>query len=190
MQILFATRNKNKISEARAILPGHTLLTLDDLSINHEVVEDAGSFHGNAEKKAREYAALSGIPTFADDSGLCIDFLSGEPGVESANYLGNTSYLERMSHILDRLANAGDRSAQFICQIVTVFPDGSQIDFLGRFCGQVAHKIAGNGGFGYDPIFFLPEYNCTVAELDISIKNKLSHRARALTALAEALRKL
>ena len=127
----------------------------------------------------------------ADDSGLAVDYIGGEPGVYSARYLGeDTSYEIKNQAIIDRLADAKEeeRTARFVSAIAAVLPDGSELVTEGTVEGLIAHEPAGNGGFGYDPIFFLPEYGCTSAELSMEEKNKISHRGKALQAIKEELR--
>ena len=158
-----------------------------------EIVENGATFGENAEIKARAVWACTGDIVLADDSGLVVDYIGGEPGIYSARYLGeDTSYDIKNQNIIDRLAGAEgeQRSARFVCNIAAVLPDGRVLHTEAAMEGLIAEKPAGNGGFGYDPILYLPEFGKTSAELTIEEKNKISHRGKALEAMKAQLKKV
>jgi XTP/dITP diphosphohydrolase len=159
------------------------IISMRDAGIDIDVIEDTGTFEGNAVKKATEIAIASGKPTLADDSGLEIDFLGGEPGVESADYMGrDTPYTVRNAHILKLMEGVTDekRTARYVCVIAAAFPNGQVLTARRVFEGVIAREPKGGNGFGYDPIFFVPEYNQTAAEMPPELKNAVSHRGQAL----------
>lgn len=188
MKLIIASNNAHKLVEIRDILGGcfDEIVSLREAGIEHETVEDADSFLGNARKKATEIAALSGCCALADDSGLCVDALGGAPGIYSARYSGvhgddaanNRKLLEELRAVPD-----GERGAHFTCAAVLAYPDGSTVEAEGYFYGVIAREERGANGFGYDPLFYLPERGCTSAELSPEEKNRVSHRAAALHAL-------
>ena len=188
-RIVFATGNQNKMTEIRMILKdlGMPIFSMKDLGIDEEIVEDGISFEENAEIKVRAISRL--LPDdiiLADDSGLEIDYLDGAPGIYSARFAGeDTSYDIKNRIFLDKLDGVPDkdRTARFVCAIAAAFPDGEVQTVRGTIEGQIAHEIAGENGFGYDPIFYVPEYGCTTAEMDPDKKNELSHRGNALRAM-------
>lgn len=188
-RIVFATGNQDKMTEIRMILEdlGMQVYSMKDLGIDTDIVEDGISFEENAEIKARAIARF--LPhdiVLADDSGLEIDYLDGAPGIYSARFAGeDTSYDIKNRIFLDKLEGVPDeeRAARFVCAIAAVFPNGEVQTVRGTMEGQIAHEIAGENGFGYDPIFYVPEYGCTTAEMDPEEKNKLSHRGNALRAM-------
>ena len=157
------------------------------------VVEDGSTFEENALIKATEIAKFAGnCIVLADDSGLEIDYLNKEPGIYSARYAGvDTSYDIKNNLLLDRLKGVSDekRTARFVCAVAATFPDGTTEVVRGTIEGRIGYEIAGEHGFGYDPIFYLPEYGCTTAELDPEKKNELSHRGKALRAMREIMEK-
>lgn len=191
-KIIFATGNEHKMEEIRMILAdlGMEILSQKETGIKAEVAEDGSSFEENALIKATEVAkAAAGLPEYqdavilADDSGLEIDYLNKEPGIYSARYMGeDTPYDIKNQALLDRLEGVPEekRTARFVCAIAAVFPDGSSEVARGTMEGRIGHEIIGNHGFGYDPIFFLPEYGCTSAQLMPEKKNELSHRGEGL----------
>lgn len=192
-QLIFATGNEGKLKEIRRILEDLDVevLSLKEAGIQVEIEENGSTFTENAIIKATEIMKLTGLLTLADDSGLEVDCLNKEPGIYSARYLGeSTSYDIKNKAILDRMkeTQGNDRSARFVCAIAAVFPDGTCLNTLETMEGQIADTIAGTGGFGYDPIFYLPEYECTAAELSIDEKNKISHRGKALSEMKEKLK--
>ena len=203
MRIVFATGNKDKMREIREILGGlgAEILSMKEAGVFEDVVEDGSSFAENARikadaiydlLKAKEPEAASQTVVLADDSGLEIDYLNGEPGIYSARYLGkDTPYSEKNRIIIDRLTEAEgeERSARFVCAIAACLPGNKKLDTMGKMEGRIGYEIAGENGFGYDPIFYLPEYDKTSAELSPEEKNAISHRGKALRAMAELLGK-
>ncbi len=208
MRIVFATGNKDKMREIRQILGGldAEILSMKEAGVDVDVEENGSTFSENARIKAdaiynilkeKEPEEAGNTVVLADDSGLEVDYLGGEPGIYSARYLGkDTPYSEKNQIIIDRLANAKDeeRSARFVCAIAACLPGGKSLNTVGKMEGRIGYEIAGNNGFGYDPIFFLPEYGKTSAELSGDEKNAISHRGKALREmeklLAEELSKL
>lgn len=198
-EIIFATGNAHKMEEIRMILGEKQgefqVLSQKEAGIFVDVVEDGQTFEENAIIKARAVAkeAHKRYPkaiVLADDSGLEIDYLGGEPGIYSARYLGeDTSYDKKNRVILERLAKAepSQRTARFVCAIAAVFPNKEQEVVRGTMEGRIAQEIAGENGFGYDPIFFLPEYGCTSAQLSPEKKNSLSHRGVGLRKMRQIL---
>lgn len=191
-KLIFATSNPNKVREIKEILSGtgYEILSMADAGIDVEIVEDGKTFAENALIKARTVCEASGMPAFADDSGLEVDALGGEPGIYSARYMGeDTSYDIKNQNIIDRLAGVPDeeRTARFVCAMAAVFPDGTEEVKVCTMEGRIGYEIAGENGFGYDPIFFLPEYGKTSAEISPDEKNAISHRGKALRAMAEYL---
>ena len=193
-RIIFATGNENKMKEIRMILAdlGLEILSMKEAGVFEEIEEDGMSFEENAEIKARSVARiLTNDIVLADDSGLEIDYLDKAPGIYSARFAGeDTSYDIKNRIFLDRLEGVPDeeRTARFVCAVAAVFPDGSVDVVRETIEGRIAHESAGTHGFGYDPIFYLPEYGCTSAELSMEEKNKISHRGKALRAIKDVLR--
>ena len=184
LTVLLATTNLHKLEEYRAIFSDLSLklVSLNDIHLAVEVDETGSTFAENAELKARTYAQMSHMLTLADDSGLEIDALNGIPGVYSARYLGSeTSYEERFRVILERMKDLPPekRSARFCCVIALADPSGTIRSVEGVVEGVIADYPRGSHGFGYDPIFLLPELGKTFAELEPEYKNRISHRARA-----------
>ncbi|MBP3926817.1 MAG: RdgB/HAM1 family non-canonical purine NTP pyrophosphatase [Clostridium sp.] len=193
-KIVFATGNAGKLKEIRLILEdlGREIVTMTEAGFRGEIVEDGTTFKENAEIKARAVWEVTGGIVLADDSGLVIDYLNGEPGVYSARYLGeDTSYSVKNKNLIERLAGAKgqERSARFMCNIAAVLPDGRVLHTEAAMEGLIAMEPAGSGGFGYDPILYLPEYQKTSAELTIEEKNKISHRGKALELMKAELKK-
>ena len=192
-KIVFATGNEGKMREVRLILQdlGFPVLSMKEAGVSLDIEENGTTFAENAMIKAREVWEKTGGIVLADDSGLVVDYLGGEPGVYSARYLGeDTSYEIKNQAIIDRLADAKEEeeSARVVSAIAAVLPDGSELVTEGTVEGLIAHEPAGNGGFGYDPIFYLPEYGVTSAEIPIEKKNEISHRGKALEAMKIKLR--
>ncbi|WP_026892153.1 RdgB/HAM1 family non-canonical purine NTP pyrophosphatase [Lacrimispora aerotolerans] len=184
-KIIFATGNEGKMREIREILKdlGMKILSMKEAGADLNIVEDGSTFLENAEIKAKAVWEKTGGIVLADDSGLVIDCLNGEPGIYSARYMGeDTSYEIKNQNLLNRAAKArGDeRSARFVCSIAAVLPDGNVLHTEETMEGILADKPAGEEGFGYDPIFYLPEFQKTAAELPMELKNKISHRGKAL----------
>jgi len=183
-RLLLATTNKGKAAEYRDLLKGLDLelITLNQAGISREAEEDHNTFEGNARSKAEFYAALSGLLTLADDSGLEVDALGGEPGVRSSRYAGdNATDPERVNFLLNKLRDIPQdrRQARFRCVIAIAQPGKLTQTTEGTCEGFIALEPKGDNGFGYDPIFYLPDYNKTIAELPPGIKNRISHRGRA-----------
>ena len=191
MKLIIASNNEHKLREIRAILGGEfeEILSMREAGICHETVEDGSTFLENAEKKAREIMEISGCCALADDSGLCVEALNGAPGIYSARYAGvHGDDKANNRKLLRELENVEDRRAHFACAMALVRPDGSVVRAEGRMDGVIAHAEAGSNGFGYDPLFYLPERGCTNAQLSPEEKNAISHRANALHALLAKLR--
>ena len=194
MNLLLATRNRNKVIEMQHALEDTDwqAITLSDFAGAPEVEEDGATFEENALKKARSAARFSHLWTLAEDSGLEIDALGGEPGVKSARYAGEgATDAERIRKVLGRLVSVRDdrRTARFRCLMCVIDPAGKENCFEGCCEGRIGHRPAGSAGFGYDPIFVPEGYDRTFAELGLDVKNKISHRARALEQLIDYLRK-
>ena len=191
-KIIFATGNEGKMKEVRMILEdlGLPVLSLKDAGITADVEENGTTFEENAQIKAKAIMEMTGALVLADDSGLEVDALDKEPGIYSARYLGHdTSYHMKNQNIIDRLEGkvGEERSARFVCAIAAAFPDGRVLITRGTMEGQIGYEEKGENGFGYDPIFYLPEYQCYSAELSLEEKNKLSHRGKALRLMKERL---
>lgn len=191
-KIVFATGNQGKMKEVRMILSdlGCEIYSLKDLNLDVDIVEDGATFEENAMIKAKTICQMTGEIVLADDSGLEVDYLDKAPGIYSARFLGeDTSYDIKNQYIIDKLANAqGDeRSARFVCAIACAYPDGTAQTTRGTIEGVIGYEPKGDNGFGYDPIFYVPEYNKSTAELSPEIKNKISHRGKALEQMKELL---
>ena len=192
-KLVFATGNMNKLREIKEILSGMDIeiLSMKEAGVDIDIVEDGTTFEENALIKARAVCKASGHLALADDSGLEVDAINKEPGIYSARYMGeDTSYDIKNQNIIDRLEGVPDekRTARFVCAMAAVFPDGTEKTFVRTMEGRIGYKIAGENGFGYDPIFYLPEYGKTSAEISPEEKNAISHRGKALRAMAEYLR--
>ena len=190
--IIFATRNQKKVEELNAILAGRGLniISMEAAGIYADVKEDGHSFEENAIKKASTISRLTGATVLADDSGLEVDYLNGAPGIHSARFGGrDTSYIVKNKLILDCLKDAegSERKARFVCVIALCFPNGETEVRRGVMEGYIADRQMGKNGFGYDPIFFLPEHGQTSAQLPPEVKNQISHRAKALNEMKEFL---
>ena len=192
-RIVFATGNENKMTEIRMILSdlGMPVYSMKELGVEADIVEDGISFEENAEIKARAISRL--LPddiVLADDSGLEIDYLDKAPGIYSARFAGEgTSYDVKNCILLDKLEGIPDeeRTARFVCAVAAAFPDGSVETVRGTIEGTIAKEMLGENGFGYDPIFYVPEYGCTTAQMDPDKKNELSHRGNALRAMRKII---
>lgn len=194
-RIVFATGNEGKMREIRLILGdlGLEIVSMKEAGANPEIVEDGKTFAENAEIKAKAVWAYTGGIVLADDSGLVVDYIGGEPGIYSARYMGeDTSYVIKNQNIIDRLADAegAERSARFVCNIAAVLPDGSVLHTEETMEGLIADHPAGNGGFGYDPILYMPEFGVTSAELTMEQKNLVSHRGKALESMKRKLKEM
>lgn len=193
-KIIFATGNQNKMREIREIYEdlGYEILSMKEAGISVDIVEDGKTFEENALIKARAIADQVDAIVLADDSGLEIDYLNKEPGIYSARYMGeDTSYDIKNANLIERLDGVPKekRTARFVCAVAAVFPDGSEKVVRGTIEGYIGWKPEGENGFGYDPIFFLPEYGCTSAELSPEKKNELSHRGEGLRKMRAILSK-
>ena len=194
-RIVFATNNEGKMHEIRLILSdlGIPVYSMKEVGIDLDVVEDGKTFEANALLKAEALAKL--LPDdiiLADDSGLEIDYLDKAPGVETANFAGrDTPYEIKNQILIDELDGVEDskRTARFRCVIVGIFPDGEVKVTHDTIEGMISHQTIGDKGFGYDPIFYLPEYGCTTGQMPLELKNKLSHRGKALERMKEVIRK-
>lgn len=190
--MIFATGNQGKIKEIKAILGdiGEAIISMKEAGIDIDIVEDGKTFEENAIIKAKAVMERTGQLVLADDSGLEVDALGGEPGIYSARYMGeNTSYEIKNRNIIERLEGVeGDaRSARFVCVIAAAFPDGETVTTRGTIEGVIAKEPAGENGFGYDPIVYVPEYNMTTGQMEPEAKNAISHRGKALCAMKKIL---
>ena len=192
IELVVATRNAGKLKEIRRLLEsrGIKVLGLDSFAAAPDVVEDGETFAANAIKKAEAVAQFTGLPCLADDSGLVVDALQGRPGVHSARFSGkdaddrsnNRKLLEELGAV-----PAGRRQASFRCLMALCMPGQPPRLFEGRVNGMILERMQGDGGFGYDPLFWLPEHGCTMAELSLDTKNRISHRGQALRQLVAFL---
>lgn len=193
MKIIFATGNAGKVREVKAMLADLDMevLSMKEAGILAEAEENGTTFTENAVIKAKDIAGrMQDVIVMADDSGLVVDALNGEPGIYSARYLGeDTPYSIKNARIMERLAGlpVEKRSARFVCAMAAVLPDGQVLTTEGTIEGYIGYEERGNGGFGYDPIFMVPEYGCTTAELSAEAKNAISHRGKALAAMKAKL---
>jgi XTP/dITP diphosphohydrolase len=192
--IVFASRNEGKVREIKSMLEnrGVIIRSLNDFPNIPEIEEDGDTFFENALKKAKTISLATGEAVLADDSGLEVDYLGGKPGVRSSRYSGNHATDEKnISKLLDQLNGVPEeeRGARFKCVLVFYQPGDSFESFEGSLCGRINEKPEGHGGFGYDPVFFIPEKGVTVAQLPLRIKNKISHRAKAVIKLRKWLQK-
>lgn len=188
MKFVLATHNPNKIREMGAILGqfGVEVVSPKDLGITVDVEETGSTFAENAMLKAKAICKAADLPAIADDSGLCVDALNGAPGVYSARYGGpGLDDTGRWQLLLRNMEGQTDRACWFVCAICCCFPDGTELTACGECPGTVAHEAHGDGGFGYDPVFWLPQYGKTMAELTPEEKNAISHRGKALRAFKE-----
>ena len=191
-KIIFATSNEGKMKEVRSILEGMgmEILSMKEAGIQADVVEDGSTFEENAIIKAKEIGKSCDAIVLADDSGLEVDYLNKEPGIYSARYMGeDTPYSIKNQSLIDRLegVEGEKRSARFVCAIAAAFPDGSVEVTRGTIEGRIGFEEKGENGFGYDPIFYVPEYGCTTAELSMEQKNEASHRGKALRKMKEII---
>jgi len=192
LEILIATNNLGKVKEIKDILNSSEIkiLTMKDFPNLPKVEEDGKNYQENAFKKAGKISEYTGKICLADDSGLEIDYLKGEPGIYSSRW-GNSDE-ERINKVLKLLKNVpiNKRNAKFICSAVLVFPDGKRYMVKEECKGSITFKPKGTHGFGYDPIFLVPEYNKTFAELGDEIKNRISHRGKAMRKMAEIIKEI
>ncbi|MDF2802153.1 MAG: non-canonical purine pyrophosphatase, rdgB/HAM1 family [Anaerocolumna sp.] len=191
--IIFATNNEGKMKEIKKILSDldYDVISMKEAGIIIDIVEDGNTYEENAIIKAKTIMEMTGKLVLADDSGLEVDAMDKAPGIYSARFLGeNTSYDIKNNYIIDQLKNiTGEaRSARFVCAIACAFPNGEIKTTRGTIEGYIGDKIAGENGFGYDPIFMIPQFGCTSAELTPEMKNQVSHRGMALDKMKEILR--
>lgn len=194
MEFVLASNNKKKIAELQAILsekiPNIKILSLADIGYNGDIEETGKTFEENSLIKASVPAKM-GYIGIADDSGLCVDALNGEPGIYSARYSGGNDD-DNINYLLEKMKNVpnGERTARFVCCMSCAFPDGRSFSVMGTVNGTILCERQGNGGFGYDPVFYYPPYGKTFSLLSPEEKNKISHRAMAISALAKRLEEL
>ncbi|MCR5844137.1 MAG: RdgB/HAM1 family non-canonical purine NTP pyrophosphatase [Oscillospiraceae bacterium] len=191
MKLIIASNNAHKLTEMKAILAPFfdDVQSMREAGIEHETVEDGKTFMENAVKKARELAEISGCCAIADDSGLCVDALGGAPGVYSARYSGvHGDDKANNRKLLKELEGTNDRGAHYTCAIALVWPDGRLLTAEDYLYGEIAHDERGSNGFGYDPLFLLPERGLRTAEISPEEKNRISHRGKALRQLVEKLK--
>ncbi len=195
MKIIFATKNEGKVREAQKILDSDKieLVTMTRAGINDDIVEDGTTFAENARKKAMEIMKISGLPAIADDSGLEIDFMDKKPGVYSARFMGHdTPYEFKNKKILEMMKDVPEekRTARFVSAVCLAMPDGRLIEEEGTIEGIIGYEIKGSNGFGYDPIFYIPELKKYSAELSLEEKNLISHRGKAMRAVKNRIMEL
>ena len=187
MKLVFATTNTGKLAELRELVTGLEVLSAAEAAPGLEVDEDRDTFEGNAEKKAREFLAATGLPSLADDSGLSVDALHGRPGVLSARYAATDE--ERIARLLRELHGVPNRKAHFTCALCLALPGLELETARGECHGEIADGPRGEHGFGYDPVFYLPALGKTLAELTRPEKAGLSHRGLAMREMAPKLRR-
>jgi XTP/dITP diphosphohydrolase len=194
-KFIVATRNKGKLKEIKEILAGmsYEVITMEEAGFDKEIEETGQTFEENALLKAQKVYEALGEIVMADDSGLEVDYLNGAPGIYSSRFAGeNASDAERIDKLLKMLEGVEikDRKARFVCSIAVVFSDDLSFVVRGTCEGYIAFKPEGDNGFGYDPVFYIPEYGKTMAQLDSEEKNRISHRGRALNLMLEELKRM
>lgn len=191
MKFVLASQNAGKLREMRAVLAalGVEVVLQSELGLRIDVAEDGTTFAENARLKAAAVCKASGLPAIGDDSGLCVDALNGGPGIYSARYGGaGLDDAGKCQLLLNNLRGASTRAAHFETAISCVFPDGRELKAAGRCDGTIAYAPMGEGGFGFDPVFFVPGLKKTFAQLTAAEKNAISHRGNALRAFAQVLK--
>lgn len=192
MKLVLASNNAHKLEELRAILStlGMDVVPQKELDIHIEPDENGTTFEENSYIKAKTIMDACGLPTIADDSGLMVETLGGEPGVYSARYGGETCKTDRdrLNHLLSKMQGAENRRAKFVCVITLLTPSGEKLVARGECPGVILDAPQGENGFGYDPVFYVEEAGCTFAQLPSSEKNRISHRARALEKFAQMVK--
>lgn len=193
-RIVFATGNAGKVKEIQMIMAdmGMEVISMKEAGITTDIEENGKSYEENAMIKARAVAACTDDIVMADDSGLEIDYLNKEPGIYSARYLGeDTPYSVKNNHLIERLTGVPDeqRTARFVCAIAAVLPDGTELTTRATIEGRIGYEEKGSNGFGYDPIFYVPQFGKTTAELTEDEKNLISHRGKALELMKKELKK-
>lgn len=194
-RIIFATGNADKVREIQMIMEdsGMEVISMKEAGISIDIEENGSTYEENALIKARAVAKYTDVIVMADDSGLEVDYLNKEPGIHSARYLGeDTSYRIKNQNLIDRLSGVPDeeRTARFVCAIAAVLPDGRELTTRATIEGRIDYEERGSHGFGYDPIFYVPEFHKTTAELTEEEKNQVSHRGKALRLMKEELKML
>lgn len=193
MKVVLASQNRHKLAEIQAILEKYDmeLILQSELGLQIEVNETGDSFEENSELKARAVMEAAGLPAIADDSGLCVDVLGGEPGIYSARYGAPDCVTDRdrLNLLLQNMrgVRSEERTARFVCVITMLWPDGRRLVARGTCEGLISFEPRGEDGFGYDPVFFVPSQGCTFAQMGAERKNAISHRANALRRLTEML---
>ena len=191
-KLIFATGNQGKVNEFRQMLgEEYEVYSMKEIGVDLDIVEDGGTFEENAVIKAKALAEATGEMALADDSGFEVDCLNKEPGIYSARYMGeDTSYEVKNAELIRRCEGVPDekRDARFVCVIACAYPDGSVDTATGVIEGKIAHEPKGENGFGYDPIFYLPERGCTTGEMEPEEKNKISHRGIAIRKMVDLLK--
>ena len=192
-RIVFATGNAGKVKEIQMIMEdtGMEIVSMKEAGIVVDIEENGTTYEENALIKAREVAKYTDAIVMADDSGLEVDYLNKEPGILSARYLGeDTSYRIKNQNLIERLEGVPDekRTARFVCAIAAVLPDGKELTTRATIEGRIGYEEKGSHGFGYDPIFYVPEFGKTTAELTEEEKNRVSHRGKALRLMKEELK--
>lgn len=191
MKVFLATGNKKKINEISPLLQNYEVLSINDGIEIPDIVEDRDTFEGNSQKKALEISRFLDMVTVADDSGLMVDALDGEPGVYSARYAGEDATDElNNKKLIENLKGIGNRKAKFVSVISLAKPNGEVYSFRGEVDGIIIDEPRGNNGFGYDPYFYYLAYGKTFAELELSEKNAISHRARALSQMKNRIEEI
>lgn len=192
---VLASKNKHKAEEIKQILgDDYEIKTMDEVGLeNFEIIEDGNTFEENAAKKTIQVYNKIKMPTIADDSGLCVEYLNGAPGIYTARFAGeNANDDDNINKLLKELDGVSfeQRKAKFVC--VIAFADSTETPkfFRGECSGFIADKKSGKSGFGYDPVFYYPEFNCTLAELNAAEKNKISHRYKALKKFSDSITEL
>lgn len=192
MKLVLASNNAHKLEELRAILStlGMDVVPQKEMNIEIEPDENGKTFEENSYIKAKTIMDACGLPTIADDSGLMVEALHGEPGVYSARYGGDAcvSDADRLNYLLSKMDGEENRRAKFVSVITMLTPQGEKVVARGECPGVILHAPQGENGFGYDPVFYVPEAGCTFAQLSSEEKNRISHRARALAAFAQMIR--
>ena len=188
--LVLASGNKGKIAEIGEMLPEFSVIGYKDAGLDFEIEETGATFYENALIKAKAVSEALGLPALADDSGLCVNALSGAPGIFSARFAGDGNDEHNIDKLLKELDGVKDRSAKFVCSLVLYYPDGKIISAEGETNGEILFERAGKNGFGYDPIFYSEDLKKSLGEAYSKEKNSVSHRSRALKNLKEKLKKI
>ena len=188
--LVLASGNKGKIAEIGEMLPEFSVIGYKDAGLDFEIEETGATFYENALIKAKAVSEALGLPALADDSGLCVNALSGAPGIFSARFAGDGNDEHNIDKLLKELDGVKDRSAKFVCSLVLYYPDGKTISAEGETNGEILFERAGKNGFGYDPIFYSADLKKSLGEASSKEKNSVSHRSRALKHLKEKLKKI